>query len=120
MNSDSILDSVKKLVGIDSEYTVFDVDIIMHINTALSVLHQVGASPEAGLEILDNTTTWSDLIQDKQNVNMVKTYIVLKVRLLFDPPSTSFAIAAMEKQASELEWRLNQLEDVFKPVPATT
>lgn len=113
--TDSILNSVKKVLGLDADYTAFDEDVIMHINTAFSVLHQVGASPSEGLTILDETATWSDFIQNVQHVNMVKTYVYLKVKLLFDPPTSSYALTAMEKQADQLEWRLNVLEFTFNP-----
>ena len=113
--TDSILNSVKKVLGLDADYKAFDEDVIMHINTVFSVLHQVGASPSEGLTILDETSTWSDFIKDVQHVNMVKTYVYLKVRLVFDPPTSSFALTSMEKQAEQLEWRLSLFENVFNP-----
>lgn len=112
--TDSILNSVKLNLGIPEDHTEFDTDILMHINSAFSVLHQVGASPEAGFSINDEFSDWSDFVQGVQNVQMVKTYVCLKVKLIFDPPNTSYALASMEKVVSELEWRLNMLEDLFK------
>jgi len=106
--SDSILTSTKKVLGIEDDYTVFDIDIIMHINSAFSTLLQVAdiGSP-GGFEIADKEATWSEVIQDKKYLNSLKTYIVQKVRLAFDPPSTSFAIDAIDKQIKEAEWRLS-------------
>lgn len=115
--NESILTSVKKMLGLDTEYTVFDPDVIMHINSALSILHQVGASPSSGLTVSDNTTTWDELTLDVDHVNMVKTYIFLKVRLWFDPPTSSYALSSMEKQIEQLEWRLSLFERKFNPNP---
>ena len=112
---DSILGSVKKVLGIDASYTAFDVDIIMHINMAFSVLHNIGAAPVDGFSIEDDAALWNDFLEDRKNLDMVKTFIYLKVRLVFDPPATSFVIAAMEKQLAELEWRLSTMELVFNP-----
>jgi hypothetical protein len=113
--STSILTSIKKLLGIDATYTAFDTDILIHINTYFSVLNQVGGTPVAGFSISSADQTWEDFIGDVKNVEMVKTYIYLRVRLVFDPPATSFAIDAMKKVADELEWRLNCLELLFNP-----
>lgn len=112
--SESILNSIKKVLGLDAEYDVFDVDLIMHINSAFSDLHQVGAAPAAGFMIMDETATWSDFIQDKSNVEMVKSYVAIRVKLLFDPPTSAYGIESLQKQADKFEWRLNLLEDVFK------
>ena len=105
----SILTSTKKILGIAEDYTVFDLDIITHINTAFSTLAQLGVGPPAGFMIDDHTYMWEDFLgetPDFQN-NSVKSYVFLKVRQLFDPPQTSYLIAATEKQIQELEWRLN-------------
>lgn len=103
----SILDSVKKVLGMDPSYTAFDPDVIMHINTMLSVLNQLGIGPDAGFMIEDNTATWDAFLSTDSRLNLVKTYVYLRVRLLFDPPTTSFVIDAMAKQIAELEWRIN-------------
>lgn len=107
--TDSILDSVKKVLGLESTYTAFDTDIILHINSVISVLNQLGIGPVGGFMIVDNTATWDAFVgtNTDMNLNMVKTYVYLRVRLLFDPPATSFAIEAFTKQYQELEWRLN-------------
>lgn len=103
---DSILLLIKKKLGIAPDYSAFDDDIIADINTVLFSLNQIGIGNE-GFSIKDETALWSDFLGDSKNYEAVKTYIYLKVRLMFDPPTSSFVIAAMEKQASELEWRLN-------------
>ena len=119
---DSILDSTKKILGLDPEYDVFDVDIISHINSAFFTLNQLGVGPAEGFMITDNTTPWTWFSEGPSNLNAVKTYVYLRVRLLFDPPQTSFAISAMEKQIQELEWRLNvHREGVTYPwIPTTS
>ena len=108
----SILDSVKKVIGMDPSYTAFDIDIIMHINTQFSKLYNLGVGPKnAAFEIEDNTATWGDFLQGKTNINMVKTYVCMAVRLIFDPPPTSFGIEAVKTEIQELGWRLNVLDD---------
>lgn len=107
IDSDSILDSTKKILGIDASYTAFDVDIIMHINSVFSTLNQLGIGPVAGFMILDSTSKWEDFLGVDPNLNAVKTYVFMRVRLVFDPPGTSYHITAIEKQIQELEWRLN-------------
>lgn len=113
--SESILNSIKKVLGIDPTYDVFDVDILMHINSVFSDLHQVGAAPASSITVLDATSVWSDFIQGKEHVEMVRTYVALRVRLLFDPPTSAYGTESMQKQADKLEWRLSLLEDVFNP-----
>lgn len=105
--STSILDSTKKVLGIDAAYTAFDVDILMHINSVFSTLNQLGLGPVEGFAIEDNSTTWDTFLGTDLRLNSVKTYIYLRVRLLFDPPSTSYLITSMKEQLQELEWRLN-------------
>lgn len=103
----SILTSTKKILGIAADYTAFDLDIITHINTAFSTLTQLGVGPADGFMIEDVDAEWYDFIEDDIQLNTVKSYVFLKVRQLFDPPTTSYLIAAMEKQIQEFEWRLN-------------
>jgi hypothetical protein len=103
----SILISTKKILGIAEDYTVFDLDIITHINTAFSILTQLGVGPAYGFMIEDESAEWCDFIVDDTQYNSVKSYVFLKVRQLFDPPSTSYLITATEDQIAELEWRLN-------------
>lgn len=103
----SILTSTKKILGIAEDYTAFDLDIITHINTVFSDLHQLGIGPDTGFMIEDSSAVWEDFLGTEPFLNQVKTYMYLRVRLLFDPPSTSFAIEAMREQVKELEWRMN-------------
>lgn len=106
----SILISTKKVLGVDAAYTVFDLDILMHINAAFSILQQLGVGPAAGFFIEDESAVWDDFILDVDSeisINLVKTYVQLKARMLFDPPTTSFLIEAMNRQITEYEWRLN-------------
>lgn len=104
---ESILKSTKKILGIADDYTVFDLDILTHINTAFSTLTQLGVGPSEGFMIEDEDAEWVDFLGEDLILNSVRSYVYLKVRQLFDPPQTSYLIAAMEKQIAELEWRLN-------------
>ena len=108
----SILRSTKKALGLSDDYTVFDVDVIMHINTVFAFLNQLGVGPEEGFSIEDDTAVWEDFTTDVR-LNAVKSYVYLRVKLLFDPPATSFAISAFEKQVSEMEWRLNMSYETY-------
>lgn len=103
---ESILASVKKVLGIDEIHTAFDEDIILHINSVFAILQQMGVGPENGFFISDDSAVWSDYIEDNSQMNFVKSYVYLKVRLLFDPPVSSGAIESINKLISELEWRL--------------
>lgn len=111
---ESILTSIKKLLGITEEYEHFDADIIMHINSVFMTLTQVGVGPEEGFIIEDDTAIWSDFIPDPIKLQAVKSYIYLKVKLLFDPPTSSAVTEAYNRQISEFEWRLNVAVDVPK------
>ena len=102
---DSVLNSIKKLLGIQESYTIFDADLIMHINSTFAMLNQIGIGPKEGFMIEDSYTTWDEYIT-QANESMVKSYIYLKVRLLFDPPSNNSLIESINRQLSELEWRL--------------
>ena len=104
---DSILTSIKKLLGIEETYTHFDTDIIIHINSALSDLTQIGVGPEEGFRISNSYTTWKDFTKDELRIENVKDYVYLKVRLIFDPPSSSYVLTAFDDRIKELEWRLN-------------
>ena len=106
-NMDNILSSIKKLLGIPTEETAFDSDIIMHINSVFMILNQLGIGPTDGFTISDDYALWSDFIPDGQNLELVKSYMYMKVRLLFDPPTNSSVLTSMEKTINEFEWRLN-------------
>ena len=102
-----ILSSIKKPLGIAEEQTDFDADVIMHINTVFAILNELGVGPDEGFVIEDGSETWDQYIEDKRKFGKIKTYMYLKVRLYFDPPQNASLKEAMEKQAAELEWRLN-------------
>lgn len=104
---ESILNTIKKMLGPSEEYDQFDTDIITHINTVFMTLTQLGVGPSDGFYIEDDTTTWLEFVPDLKNFQAIKTYIYLKVKLVFDPPQSSSVIEAMNKQIAELEWRLN-------------
>lgn len=113
---DSILTSIKKLLGITEEYEQFDTDIIIHINSVFSILADLGVGPEQGYSIFSKEAKWIDYIPDATNANIetVKTYIYLKVKLIFDPPSSSSVVASMEKMIQELEWRINMNAEKYQ------
>lgn len=109
--SDSILLNVKKILGIAPEYKVFDEDIITHINSVFSTLHQLGLGPVTGFAIFGEEETWDLFLDNDPRYYAVKSYMYLRVRLLFDPPTTSYLINSMDEQRKELEWRLNVVRE---------
>lgn len=104
---DSILTSIKKMLGIQEDYDHFDPDITMHINSVFMILSQLGVGPEGGYRIEDKTNTWDEYISEEDNLDAIKTYIHLQVKLLFDPPQSSAVIEAMKRMVDQIEWRLN-------------
>ena len=104
---ESILISIKKLLGIPEDDESFDTDIITHINSVFMILNQLGVGPTRGFRIYNKEDIWDDYITDEVTAELVKSYIYLKVRLLFDPPSTSSVMESINRQISEFEWRLN-------------
>lgn len=107
----SILTSIKKMLGVAEDYTEFDEDIITHINSVFLNLTQLGVGPEEGFMIEDNTAVWEDFIVDSIQLQAVKTYMYLKVKLLFDPPLSSSVTESFTRMIAELEWRLNVAVD---------
>ena len=103
---ESILTSIKKLLGITEDYTHFDSDLVIHINSAFAVLTQLGAGPKEGFLITDKSAVWKDFIQDDTTIEFVKSYVHLKVRLMFDPPTMSSVESSIERMLSEFEWRI--------------
>lgn len=103
---DSILGTVKKLLGISDEDRHFDKDVIVHINSSFMTLNQLGVGPEYGFAIEDESSTWNDFVEDIVLINAVKTYVYLYVATIFDPPASSFVLTAMKEQMKEIEWRL--------------
>lgn len=117
---ESILTSIKKLLGIEEEYEHFDTDIIIYINAAFMNLNQLGIGPSTGFMIEDKTSTWVDFIGNRTDLSAIKTYVFLKTRLIFDPPQMGYLVDAITNQIRELEWRLNiqvesGIEDVDLP-----
>lgn len=110
-NEESILDYVKKMLGIQKDYTHFDPDVIYGINAAFAVLTQLGVGPEEGFMINDDTTVWNEFVSDTFRLSLIKPYIYLKTRLLFDPPSSSTLIDSINKTIAEYEWRLHVVSD---------
>lgn len=104
---ESILISIKKLLGITEEYKNFDADIIMHINSVFMILNQLGVGPTEGFRIEDDLATWDKFITDEEQLDAVKSYMHLKVKLLFDPPLSTAVMEANKQIINELEWRLN-------------
>ena len=104
---DSLLTSIKKLLGITVEYTHFDTDLVMHINSVFMVLNQLGVGPSEGFSITDSYATWNDFLGDSMDVEVDKSYMYLKVKLLFDPPLSASVMEAMNRSIDEFEWRLN-------------
>ena len=110
--SDSILGSVRKLIGSD-EY--FDTDLIIHINSTFSKLTQMGIGPKEGFSIEDDKSEWDEFTEDDEMLNMVKSYMVLQVKLLFDiSTASSYLVETMKQQCQELEWRMNSYCDYNK------
>lgn len=108
---DSILTSVKKLLGLAEEYDAFDADIIMHINSTFTILTQLGVGPSEGFMIEDKNNKWSEFISDMKLYQLVKSYIGLKVRLVFDPPMSSAVMECYKAQINEYEWRLRTVSE---------
>ena len=110
--NDSILITIKKMLGMDASYTAFDTDVIVAINSALMVLGQLGVC-DAGFMIAGVDETWAAMLKDSTLLETAKLYMYLKVKVAFDPPSSSFVLASFENQIKEMEWRLNvQAESV--------
>ena len=114
-NPESILDSVKKVLGLDPDFTDFDFDVIMHTNTFFVTLQQLGAGPVEGFVITDNTKLWSDFTDNKLMQSIVQSWLYLSVKRVFDPPSLSFVIESQNALATELEGRINILAEQINP-----
>jgi len=114
---DSILLSTKKILNVGVDYTAFDLDIITHINATLSAVNQLGVLSDPGVFIEDESTTWTSLGIPDNQTNILKSLVYLKVRILFDPPSSSFVLDALNQQIAELEWRLSMFRETLVPIP---
>lgn len=108
---ESILNSIKGLLGVDSSYTAFDADIIAHINSVFMILTQLGVGPSTGYSIADASSKWSDFLGINSNLVAVRTYTYLRVKMLFDPPTVSAVLDAQDRIIKELEWRLNAVAE---------
>ena len=109
---ESILTSIKKLLGIAEEYEHFDNDIIMHINSVFMILTQLGVGPSKGFVITDSSASWDDFLPEGgEKLQAVKTYMYMKVRVMFDPPTSSAVMESMNRMVNEFEWRLNVAVD---------
>ena len=104
---DSILITTKRLLGIEADYIQFDPDIVVAINSAFTNLQQIGVVPETGFSITGDSEVWTDFLGDRTDIELVKTYIYLKTRMVFDPPQTGYLLDAIKSQILEIEWRLN-------------
>lgn len=108
---ESILNSIKKLLGITEDYDHFDSDIIMHINSVFTTLTQLGIGPEEGFSINDEAEKWGDFLPEERMIHSVKSYMFMKVKLMFDPPLSSAVIECTKEQIKEMEWRLQVVVD---------
>ena len=112
----SILNTIKKMLGLDANYTAFDTDIIVHINSALMTLTQLGVGSPSGFSITSSLATWQDFIGTASDLEAIKSFVYLKTRLAFDPPATSFVLEAIKAMINEYEWRINVQVDT-EPLP---
>lgn len=104
--SDSVLSSTKQMLGISPEDTSFDVNVIMSINTALTILMDLGLTEVEDQIVTSDKMTWDELLGGRTDIEYVKTYVYQKVKMIFDPPTSTAAIDAMQRSISELEWRI--------------
>lgn len=113
----SILLSIKKMLGPSADYDVFDPELIIYINSVFGTLHQLGVGPEEKFVITGDSELWSDFTTEGEEIEEVKSYMYLRVRLLFDPPSSSFVLSSFKEQMKELEWRLQcKAEEIIDPL----
>ena len=110
-NNDSILTSIKKLMGLTEEYDAFDQDILILINSVLFELEQIGVKAKDGFTLSDKTAVWSDYSDDDRLLNALKPYIYMKTKLTFDPPTSSGALDSMNRIIDRFEWRINLYAD---------
>ena len=113
----SILLAVKKMLGPSADYDIFDPELIIYINSVFGTLHQLGVGPEEKFVITGDSELWSDFTTEGEEIEEVKSYMYLRVRLLFDPPSSSFVLSSFKEQLKELEWRLQcKAEEIIDPL----
>lgn len=114
MASESILSTVKKLLSLDPDYDAFDLDIVTYINTVIAQLHQLGLDDKDDFKITGAAETWDDYVEDPKLQSMAKSYMYVKIKPMFDPPSNSFLVDSLEKMATEMEWRITVMVDSLK------
>lgn len=112
---ENILLTIKKLIGLQPDYRIYDADLIIGINSALAALGQIGVGPTEGFVVVDGTELWPEFIGDTKRLETVKQYVYLKVKTIFDPPQSSAAMTAMDNQIKELEWRISVTVDNTVP-----
>ena len=110
---ENILNSIKKLLGIPEDYTAFDQDIMIHINSVFMILSELGVGPSNGYSLKEGTEKWGDFISDDENLEGIKTYVYMKVKTIFDPPLNSAVLASMKELISEFEWRINNEDEGY-------
>lgn len=115
--TDSIVLSIKKMLGLDENYTPFDTDVIIHINSAFMTLCQMGIGPKEGFEVTDSSQKWTDFLTNRVMLGGVKTWVYLQVKMLFDPPANSFVMDAYKTQAEQILWRLNVQAESVEEMP---
>ena len=106
---ESILGSIKQMLGISQDETNFDAELMLHINGALMIINQLGVGPSTGFIVLGKTQTWSEFLADRKDLELVKTAVYLRVRLMFDPPQNSFLVSSIQKQIEEFDWRITTM-----------
>ncbi len=109
---DNVLETIKKVLGIANEDSSFDHDIILYINSSIGILHQLGVSEDITDMIIDQDTSWTELFGERDDLEIVKTYIGFMVKRMFDPPTNSAAIGALDRMISEFEWRINNMRTI--------
>lgn len=118
--SDSILATIKKMLGLDDGYTPFDTEILVHINAAFMTLCQMGIGPKEGYNVTDYDQTWSNFLVNQVMLGAVKTWVYLQVKMMFDPPTNSFVMDAYKTQADQILWRLNVQAETVEVMPFMT
>jgi len=114
-NPDSILDSVKKVLGLEADFTAFDLDVTIFVNSSMGALQQLGVGPVEGVFVQDNTTLWAELTSEKLLLGLVQNYVYMKCRLAFDPSDSRFVLQAIQEQIKDLEWRINHAAETINP-----
>lgn len=115
--TEGILASIKKMLGLEEDYTPFDVDVLIHINNAFMTLCQMGIGPKEGFNVSGYEETWTDFLTNNVMLGGVKTWVYLQVKMIFDPPANSFVMDAYKTQAEQILWRLNVQAESVEEMP---